>query len=102
MNANNLIRASVFLVGLMATSLTFAIQNLDAHGQSKVNNALAKRWTQSDPAQSGYQAQQSKSVVNVGSKKAGNCVVNVGSVQKGQKAPKEIVVTTKEVINVCK
>lgn len=102
MNANKLIRVSVFLVAVSTTCSAFAIQNLDAHGQSKVNNALAKKWTQSDPAQSGYQAQQGKSVVNVGSKKAGNCVVNVGSVQKGQKAPKEIVVTTKEVINVCK
>lgn len=102
MNVNKLIRVGITLSGLVASSFVFAIQNLDAHGQSKVNNALAKKWTQSAPAESGYQSQQSKSVVNVGNKKAGNCVVNVGSVQKGQKAPKEIVVTTKEVINVCK
>lgn len=104
MNANNLIRSSLFVAGLTVASMCFAIQNLDAHGQSKVNNALAKKWTQSDPAQSGYQAQQNKSVVNVGSKKAGNCVVNVGTVkkEKGQKTPKDIVVTTKEVINICK
>lgn len=86
----------------MSCGLTYAIQNLDAHGQSKVNNALAKKWTQTQPAESGYQAQQNKGVVNVGNRKNGNCVVNVGSVQKGQKAPKDIVVTTKEVINICK
>lgn len=85
-----------------------AVSNLDSHGQSKVSNAMAKKWSQQDTGKDGYQAQQSKNVVNVGSKKGGDCVVNVGTVeapqkgQKAQKAPKDIVVTTKEVINVCK
>ena len=103
MNANKfLIQSGVVLFSLLAGDLALAVANLDAHGQSKVSDAMAKKWTQSDGNKDGYQAQQDKSVVNIGSKKGGNCVVNVGTVQKGQKAPKDIVVTTKEVINVCK
>ena len=97
-----LIRAVAGLLSAGACTAVFAVGNLDAHGQSKVSNAMAKKWSQSDPSQDGYKAQQDKSVINIGDKKSGNCVVNVGTVQKGQKAPKEIVVTTKEVINVCK
>ena len=103
MNANKLFfRVAAGLLSVIVSSAVFAVSNLDAHGQSKVSNAMAKKWSQSDPAQDGYKSQQDKSVVNIGSKKGGDCVVNVGTVQKGQKAPKEIVVTTKEVINVCK
>lgn len=103
MIANKLIASgSVGLFLFMAGSSALAIQNLDAHGQSKVSNAMAKKWSKQDDGKDGYNAQQDKSVVNIGSKKGGDCVVNVGSVQKGQKAPKDIVVTTKEVINVCK
>ncbi|TXI73805.1 MAG: hypothetical protein E6Q43_05100 [Dokdonella sp.] len=81
------------------SSNVFAVQNLNAPSQTKVNNAIAKAWQKggnaNDPA-------LQKRVVNIGSKKAGTCDVNVGTVQPGQKAPKDIVVTTKEVINVCK
>jgi hypothetical protein len=103
MNANKLIfRTAAGLISLLACNAVFAVSNLDAHGQSKVSNAMAKKWSQSDASKDGYNAQQDKKVVNIGSKKGGDCVVNVGTVQKGQKAPKDIVVTTKEVINVCK
>ena len=102
MNANKFILQNSGLALLLFSSAALAVQNLDAHGQSKVNNAMSKQWSRSDSSQDGYKAQEKKSVVNIGSKKTGNCVVNVGSVQKGQKAPKDIVVTTKEVINVCK
>jgi len=103
MNANKfLVQGGAGLLFLVAGSSAWAVQNLDAHGQSKVSNAMAKKWSQSDAKKDGYNAQQDKSVVNVGSKRGGDCVVNVGTVQKGQKAPKDIVVTTKEVINVCK
>lgn len=95
-------RVCVGALTLFVGGLALAVTNLDAHGQSKVSNAMAKKWSQSDTSKNGYQAQQDKSVVNLGNKKAGNCVVNVGTVQNGQKAPKDIVVTTKEVINVCK
>jgi hypothetical protein len=102
MNANKFLKSSTLLIGVLVMGNCLAVQNLDAHGQSKVNNAMAKKWNQSDADKDGYQAQQGKSVINVGKKKSGDCVVNVGTVQKGQKAPKDIVVTTKEVINVCK
>jgi len=82
-----------------SSSSVLAVQNLNASSQTKVNNAMAKAWQKggnpNDPA-------LQKRVVNIGSKKAGTCDVNVGTVQPGQKAPKDIVVTTKEVINVCK
>ncbi len=100
MNANNMIlrTALALVVGLSATTV-FAEQGLNAHSQTKVNNAKAKAWsTQGNANDQRFQ----KSVVNIGSKRAGTCDVNVGTVQKGQKAPKEIVVATKEVINVCK
>ena len=98
----SLVLGGVSLLILAVSGSALAIQNLDAHGQSKVSNAMAKKWSKQDDGKDGYNAQQDKSVINIGSKKGGDCVVNVGSVQKGQKAPKDIVVTTKEVINVCK
>ena len=75
--------------------------HLNAEGQSKVNKALAKGWSAGDKSATA----EGRSVVNVGSKKAGNCTVNIGTTQKakpGEQAPKEVVVTAKEVINVCK
>lgn len=83
-------------------SVAHAEQGLNARGQSKVNVAKSRRWSTSDGKKDGAQLQNEKTVVNFGSKRAGTCNVNVGTVQPGQKAPKEIVVTTKEVINVCK
>jgi len=88
-------------IGVVSTS-AMAVQGLDASGNSKVNNSLAKKWSNTDTSKDGYKAQQDKRVVNVGSRRSNDCNVNVGTVQPGQKAPKEIVVTTKEVINVCK
>ncbi|MFA6061773.1 MAG: hypothetical protein WC736_04100 [Gallionella sp.] len=88
-------------IGVVSTS-AMAVQGLDASGNSKVNNSLAKKWSNTDTSRDGYKAQQDKRVVNVGSRRSNDCNVNVGTVQPGQKAPKEIVVTTKEVINVCK
>ena len=103
MIANKFFARTVCAASLLTSAgLSLAVQNLDSHGQSKVNNALAKKWSTSETNQDGYKSQQGNSLVNVGSKKAGDCVVNVGTVQKGQKAPKDIVVTTKEVINICK
>jgi hypothetical protein len=110
MNANNrfLFKISAALVLVVFAGAASAVANLDAHGQSKVSNAMAKKWSQTGAVESGYKAQQDKSLVNIGSKKGGDCVVNVGTVeapqkgQKAQKAPKDIIVTTKEVINVCK
>jgi hypothetical protein len=102
MNANKRLKLIAGLC-LYAGSLgVLAVQGLDASGNSKVNNSLAKKWSNTDTSKDGYKAQQDKRVVNVGSRRSNDCNVNVGTVQPGQKAPKEIVVTTKEVINVCK
>ncbi len=104
MNANKLKISSIVLCvtfGLFSASV-LAVEGLGASGNSKVNNAMAKKWSKSDTSGDGYNAQQDKRVVNIGNRKSNNCNVNVGTVQPGQKAPKEIVVTTKEVINVCK
>lgn len=88
------------------TGSALAVEGVGASGNAKINNAMAKKWTASDrdpSAKDGYNNPvNQKRVVNFGSKKSGDCSVNVGTVQPGQKAPKEIVVTTKEVINVCK
>lgn len=79
-----------------------AVQGLGASGQTKVNNAMAKRWSEQQKGQN--TPTQEKRVVNVGSRRNGDCNVNVGTAQAGQRGrqPKDIVVTTKEVINVCR
>ena len=104
MNASKVLinTLAAFAIGL-ATSSTYAVQGLDASGQTKVNNAMAKRW--SEQAKGEKTPTQEKRVVNVGSKRQGTCNVNVGTAptaNRGGRQPKDIVVTTKEVINVCK
>ncbi len=103
MNANKSWIGGFTLVaaGLFAGS-AMAVEGVDASGNSKINNAMAKKWKDSDGKNSYNNPVDQKRVVNFGTKKGGNCSVNVGTVNPGQKAPKEIVVTTKEVINVCK
>lgn len=79
-----------------------AEQGLNSSSQTKVNKAKAQAWMHQDQKKDGYQRQNEKTLVNIGSKKGGDCNVNVGTAKPGEKAPKEIVVTTKEVINICK
>ena len=107
MNANKLwfrVVAGVS-VGFFA-SAAFAVTGLGASGNSKIDNAMAKKWIADDRDQNATDAYNKpvyqKREVHFGNKKNGDCSVNVGTVQPGQKAPKEITVTTKEVINVCK
>lgn len=71
--------------------------HLNPRGQSKVNKAMAKGYLQSGAE--GMQKQQTQ--VNIGSKKAGTCTMNVGATPGGKDA-KETIVTAKEIINVCK
>lgn len=71
--------------------------HLNPRGQSKVNKALAKGYLQSGAE--GMQKQQTQ--VNIGSKRAGTCTMNVGTTP-GAKDAKETIVTAKEIINVCK
>jgi hypothetical protein len=104
MNTTNWKLASIIFgccIGLLSTGVR-AVEGLDASGNSKVNNALAKKWATSSGKTDGYTKQQANQIVNVGNKRSGNCNLNVGTVQPGQKAPKDIVVTTKDIINVCK
>lgn len=99
MNANNyFLRAGIGLILGFAVSAVSA-EPLDATSTTKINNAKAKAWTDGSIKNKEYQ----KDVVNIGSKRGGGCSdVNVGTAKAGEKAPKNIVVTTKNVINVCK
>ena len=85
------------MVSLPASAEINKGSHLNTSGQSKVGKALAKGYLDSGAEQ--MQANQSQ--VNIGSKKAGNCTMNVGSTQSG-KGSKETIVTAKEIINVCK
>ena len=75
--------------------------HLGTSGQSKVNKALARGYMQSGNTD-GYSRMQQQTQVNIGSKKAGTCNMNVGSTNPGDKNSKEVIVTSKEIINVCK
>ena len=75
--------------------------HLNTSGQSKVNKALARGYQKSGDTD-GYTRMQQQSQVNIGSKKAGTCNMNIGSTQPGQKNSKDVIVTSKEIINVCK
>jgi hypothetical protein len=97
----NLIVAASLLCALPALAEINKGSHLNTSGQEKVNKALARGYMQSGNTD-GYARQQQQTQVNIGSKKAGTCTMNVGSTQPGQKAPKEVIVTSKEIINVCK
>lgn len=100
MNANKYsLRVGVALLLGLTVSAVSAEQGVNASSQTKINNAKAKAWTDGSIKNKEYQ----KDVVNLGSKRGGGCSdVNVGTAKAGEKAPKNIVVTTKNVINVCK
>ncbi|WP_201214158.1 hypothetical protein [Rhodocyclus purpureus] len=91
--------------GMLASTHALAELNKGSHlntsGQGKVNKALARGYMQSGNTD-GYTRQQQQSQVNIGSKRAGTCTMNVGTTKPGEKAPKEVIVTSKEIINVCK
>lgn len=96
--------ARLFLAALAAGAFSFPVAaeinkgtHLNNSGQGKVNKALAKGYLQSGAEQ----MQQNQSQVNIGSKRAGTCTMNVGTTPSG-KGSKETIVTAKEIINVCK
>ena len=72
--------------------------HLNPKGQGKVNKALARGYMQSGAEG----MQQNQSQVNIGSKRAGTCTMNVGATNSNDKNSKDVIVTTKEIINVCK
>lgn len=100
MNANKrFLRIGAGLVLGLAVSVVLAEQGVDARSQTKINSAKAKAWTDGSIKDDRFK----KDVVNIQSKRGGGCSdVNVGTAKAGEKAPKEIVVTTKNVINICK
>jgi len=106
MNANKLLASILAAAAMSLTTLSaYAVQGLDAHGNQKVNNVMAKRW--SEQAKGEKTPTDQKQVVNVGSKRQGTCNVNVGTTptknaRPGRSGSNDVVVTTKEVINVCK
>jgi hypothetical protein len=112
MNAN---KHGMFVVASVALA-TFALSGvvsaapLDAHSTTKINNAKAQAWSYQAQGKKNPEADKplalQKQIVNMGSRKDNTCNMNVGTVQgkpkAGQRAPKEIIVTAKDVINVCK
>lgn len=88
------------LLGVMGALPAWALNegsHLNPRGQSKVNKAIAKGYQQS-----GAEAMQKQQTqVNIGSKRAGTCTMNVGT-SPGSKDSKETIVTAKEIINVCR
>lgn len=107
MNANKFLMNTA-VIALLSVMANTAWADLNATSQNKVNSAQAKKWSTSSGTGDAYNNPvDQKRVVNIGSKKNGGCSnVNIGSVvgkrKPGEKVPKEIVVTTKEVINICK
>jgi hypothetical protein len=111
MNANNrgFLVLAVATFGVLIGNSVFAQTNLDARSNTKVQGAMAKKWSGQAQTTAINPAQQNKQIVNYGSKKDNTCNLNVGTVQQqkgtpkyGQRQPKEMVVTTKDVINICK
>lgn len=76
--------------------------HLNPRGQSKVNKATAKGYMQSNQDSDGYSNMQKKSQVNIGSRKDGTCTMNVGTTNPGEKGKKEVIITSKDIINICK
>jgi hypothetical protein len=70
---------------------------LNARGDGKIRQALARSYMQAGAGATSVQ--QSRSVVNIGNRRDGNCEVNIAV---GGKDTKEIVSTVQEVINYCK
>lgn len=72
--------------------------HLQTGGQSKVNKALAKGYLQ----KGADGMQQNQTQVNIGSRRQGTCNMNVGATNPGDKNAKEVIVTSKEIINICR
>lgn len=95
---------AMLLAALLPTGATAGFnqsQHLNARGQAKVNKAIARGQMQSGEV-SGQERLQGQSQVNIGSRRDGNCTMNVGTTNPGDKGKKEVIVTSKEIINVCK
>jgi len=95
------------LAGLVAGAAMLSVPSVQAlnegthlnpHGQSKVSRAMAKGYMQRGAEEMQKQHRQ----VNIGSKRAGTCTINVGATQGNDRNSRETIITAKEIINVCK
>jgi len=93
-----IIQLSVLMLLTITNSYTFAEFNqrtfLKPGAQSKIGIARAKKYATSG----GLKARQARTQINLGSKKAGTCVMNVGRAKKGTK---NVVVAAETIINYC-
>jgi hypothetical protein len=74
-------------------------QHISDEGNTKVDMAKAMGWMNRKDTGSAYSALPD-SVVNIGSKAKGDCNLNVGGQPSGP-GSKDVVVTAKNIINVC-
>lgn len=89
------------VLGAMSLSAQAEINkgtHLHTSGQMKVNKAMAKGYLQAGAGG----MQQNQTQVNFGSRRQGTCNMNVGTQNPGDKNAKEVIVTSKEIINICK
>lgn len=96
----------LLLLPMLAAAEINKGEHLNTTGQSKVNNVLAKSYLR-DGA-SGAQALKAPQV-NIGNHRAGNCTMNVGTTPAADKqtlskkgAKQDVVVVSKDIINLCK
>lgn len=97
------ISLALMLGGSVAPALAGDINkstHLGNEGNTKVNAVKAKRYQQSIGDNDGY-SDNSDTVVHFGSAKKGDCNLNVGASPSG-KNDKDVVVTAKNIINICK
>jgi hypothetical protein len=100
MRAGLIALSSVALSGMALAEINQG-NHLKPGGQAKVNKALAKGYMQG--GDDGAKRMESQSQVNIGSKRAGTCNMNVAAEPAGGRgSKKEVIVTAKEIINVCK
>lgn len=74
--------------------------HLGNSGNTKVNTVKAKQYMQNEGDGDGY-SDNSDTIVHFGNSKKGDCNMNVGA-SPGGRNDKEVVVTAKNIINICK
>ncbi len=97
MNATKRLKVMAGLCLYAGSFAVLAVQGLDASGHGKVENTLDQKWSNADTFNDSFVTEDNR-VVNVSSRRLNDRNVNAGVVQSRQKAVKEIMVTSKEVI----
>lgn len=98
MNAHKRLKIIAGLSLYAGSLAVLAVVGPDASGNSKANNSLGKKWSNTVSSNDAVKAEQDKHVINISSRQLNDCNVNAGIVQPRQKTVKEIMVTSKEVI----